>query len=188
MLGRYEASRAIVTGLRHSSSANNKSPYDIRFVRAFIRAALHGHSPEFRKKGWKPSNVKHGKPKPLSYLSQELVEGDTSSPIEEAASQPPRQRVKYFPVDPDRPHTPSPRKKRKHQRFGSLQSRWYATHASESVQDAGSDQEGEYGVDDSDVDTSSAGPSEKDPSIELPPSSTTRSRKLHPGDWVQSSR
>ena len=53
------------------------SNYDVRFLRTFLRAALHGHSPHWQRDGWKSSQVKHGRNSdPYRYLSRDLIELD----------------------------------------------------------------------------------------------------------------
>lgn len=187
MLANHAYRRAIATGLRHSSSNTSKASYDIRFVRAFIRAALHGHSPAFKRQGWKTSNLKHGKSKPLSYLSADLVEEDFNRttekggiPVKRADGNKPR----IFRVDPDQSYARGGRKRRR-RAPGLPHSRSYATEAGQQLVNLGSIQESDFAAEERNLDAEPTGSDQKDASRELPSIQARYDSKLKPGDWVQ---
>ena len=78
-----KASKAVSQSGLALSKSGKYSKEDIRFVRSFIRAALHGHSPDWKRRGWRAADANplkgHGGENPLRYLSRELVEGESST-------------------------------------------------------------------------------------------------------------
>ena len=193
MLSHHAASRAVtITGLRFSSSGSSastsKTPYDVRFLRSFIRAALHGHSPSYKRRGWKSSGTKHGRASPYSYLSRDLVDKDLTHTHEKGGvrifEQDGHERPRTFKIDPDRDRRPSSSKSRKGKGRAAIQSRSYATQASESLEDVGSDQESDFGVD-NDLEADNLETSPKEASRDVPSAIEKRDRQLKPGDWIQ---
>lgn len=129
---------------------------DVKFARAFVKAALHGHSPLWKYQGWRSSGSeksKNPKVNPHKYLARRLIEG----------------------VLPDTP----PRKfLRQQEKLKPLKK--YTRHFSTSairkaynVQDE--PEEEDYAEEDPSEDAEGL------PSLSL----LAAKRQLHPGDWVQ---
>jgi hypothetical protein len=142
---------------------------------------LHGHSPSYRRKGWKANNVKHGKSNPLSYLSRDLVEKDVSRTHQKGGARV-DDPLRTFPIVPRADHDPSSSKKRKI----SSQTRGYATQASEGIEIVGLDQESDFGTEENDVEAELTNADASEASQDIPsPTDNRDRRKLMPGDWVQ---